>query len=132
MTARDEKFIDSNYLNTDILDCRIKKLSLNFAEVRNYLSYEAYALSDIPATSIKFWNKDIADFTMDKPMNLNTLSAEELCASKYGRGISMDTIGQGLNPQKDRRQVSRWIRKYLRMHFQELKKRDLCVTRVGV
>ena len=42
--APNEKFIDSNYLNTDILDCRIKKISLHFAQVKNYLTWQSYTL----------------------------------------------------------------------------------------
>ena len=38
--APSHKFVDSNYMNTDILDCWIKKTHVKIAEVRNYLSYQ--------------------------------------------------------------------------------------------
>lgn len=122
--APNEKFIDSNYLNTDILDCRIKKISLHFAQVKNYLSWQSYTLSDIPDTNIKFWSKDIAPFSLEKAVKLDKLSVEESCAYLYGKGKSYEVIGQGLNPPKHRTQVKRMVQRYLSLHFHELKKRD--------
>lgn len=122
--APNEKFIDSNYLNTDILDCRIKKISLRFAEVKNYLTYEAYTLMDIPRTSIKFWSKDIAPFSLEKAINLDKLSIEERCAYEYGQKNSYEVIGQGFEPPKHATIIKRMVQRYLSLHFHELKKHN--------
>lgn len=130
--APSEAFIDSNYLNTDILDCKIKKVGLYFAEVKNFLTREVYTLTDIERTSIKFWSKDVATFTLEKPMNVAKFSVEEECAYNYGHGVSMDVIGEGLQPKKHRQQVARMIQKYLVLHFKELKTCNKSSTRVEV
>ena len=65
--APSENFIDSKFLNTDVLDVKIKKLSKKNAKIDNYLSKQSYFLNDIPKTSIEYDSKDIAAFT-EKPL----------------------------------------------------------------
>lgn len=120
--APSEKFIDSKYLGSEILDCRIKKIRLKSAEVRNYLSYRAYVINKIPKTGIRFWSKDIAEFTTETKLDINKLSIYERAAYQWSKGVPMDDIGVEMEPKKHRVQVSRMIRKYLSMHFQELSK----------
>lgn len=120
--APSERFIDSKFLGSEILDCRIKKLNRKTAEVRNYLSFRAYLITQIPRTTVKFWSKDIADFTMESERDLTQLADYERVAYLYGHGLSMDQIGQELEPKKHRYAVSRMLRKYLSIHFSELSK----------
>lgn len=130
--APSEKFIDTNYLNTDILDCKIKKIGLHFAEVKNFLSYEGYALSDIERTSIRFWSKDIALFTLEKPINTGNFSLEERCAYEYGQKKSYTAIGQGFEPPKHPEMIKRMVQRYLSLHFHEIKSLHASPTVVEV
>jgi len=118
--APSERFIDTKYLGSEILDCRIKKIHLKSAEVRNYLTFRAYMIRNIPRTTIRFWSKDIAEFSMETKLDLKKLSAYESAAYQWGKGINMDDIGADMQPPKHRVQVSRMIRKYLSMHFEKL------------
>lgn len=119
--APSEKFVDSNFLNTDILDCKIRKIALTFAEVKNFLSFQAYTLKDIERTTIRFWSKDIASFTLKKPFDVASFSPEEKCALAYSRGESMGAIGGSFEPRMHRQEVARKIQKYLSLHFSPLK-----------
>lgn len=119
--APSETFIDSNFLNTDILDCKIKKIGLEFAEVKNFLTRQVYTLGDIERTNIRFWSKDVATFTLKKPFDVKSFSPEERCALAYSKGMSMDTIGKSFETPMHRQQVARSIRKYLSLHFSPLK-----------
>jgi len=65
--APSEDFIDSKFLNTDILDCKIKKITQATAKIDNYLLKESYFINDVPPTSIIYDSKDIAPFT-EKPL----------------------------------------------------------------
>jgi hypothetical protein len=115
-------FIDSKYLGSEILDCRIKKIMKNnrhYAEVRNYLSYRVYVVKNVPRTSIKFWSKDIATFSLEDSVDIKKLSKYAKVAYLYGKGMTMNQIGEELRPKRHRMEVSRMIRKYLRIHFQE-------------
>jgi len=126
--APSETFIDSNFLNTDILDCKIKKLSKTFAEVKNFMTHQVYTLGDIERTTIRFWSKDIASFTLKKPFDTSTFSPEEKCALAYSKGTAMGAIGNSFEPRMHRQQVARNIQKYLSLHFKPLKTCHLSPT----
>lgn len=126
--APSESFIDSNFLNTDILDCKIKKIGLEFAEVKNFSSREVYTLSDIERTTIRFWSKDIASFTLKKPFDTKSFSVEERCAEAYSRGVSMGEIGALFEPRLHRQTVARHVQKYLSLHFSPIKARHVSHT----
>lgn len=71
--APSTKNIDSTFMNTDILDAHIKKLTKTVAHVRDYLQNESYFIEGIPRTSINFNSKHIAEFKMEKQIELSKL-----------------------------------------------------------
>lgn len=71
--APSSKFVDSSFLNTDILDARIRKISLKRAIIHDYLKNEHYFLNDLPKTSVIHNSKDIATFSMKKEVSLSEL-----------------------------------------------------------
>lgn len=131
--APSEKFIDSNYLNTDILDCKWRKLgredfNLELCSVKNYVTYESYTLNDVERTGIQFDSKDVATFTLEAPVDMSKFSKIERCAFEYGRRKSMDAIGQGFDPPLHRQMVARNVQRYLMLHFKELSSRHKSLT----
>jgi len=75
--APSQKRIDSGFLNTDILDAKISKLSLTIAKVVDYFNNDCYFLTDLPKTSIQHSSKDLAEFSMNKKVDINKM--EECC-----------------------------------------------------
>lgn len=75
--APSSKFVDSLFLNTDILDLRIRKVSRQVAKIFDYNISESYKIFDIPRSSIWHKSKDIAPFRMDKPKEKQILEAKE-------------------------------------------------------
>lgn len=71
--APSEKRIDSGFTNTDILDAKITKLTLKTAKVLDYFNNICYFLNDLPKTSIIHSSKDLADFNMEKQIDLKKL-----------------------------------------------------------
>ena len=63
--APSSSFVDSQFLNTDILDARIRKLSRVTAKVIDYTNHAIYTIHGIPKTSIRHNSKDIALFKME-------------------------------------------------------------------
>lgn len=112
--APSESFIDNNFLNTDICDAKIRKLSKKKAKVFDYLHRDSYFLEDIPPTSILFNSKDIAVFKLKKPVNYNEM--QECCrvAKMYEEGVSATDIGKTFTPMRQRTQVMRLLRKHLK------------------
>lgn len=62
-----DELINKHFLNVDLLDCHIKKLSWKTASVKNFVTYQSYILQDIPCTNIKYDSKDIAVFEKSNP-----------------------------------------------------------------
>jgi hypothetical protein len=58
-------FIDSQFLNTDILDAKIRKLNKTTAQIIDYHNHTKYILRHIPETTIKHDSKHIAEFKME-------------------------------------------------------------------
>lgn len=75
--APSQKRIDSGFLNTDILDAKIKKISLTNAKVTDYYSGECYFLNNLPRTSIIHNSKDFAEFFLEKRIDVKAL--EDCC-----------------------------------------------------
>lgn len=71
--APSEDFIDNKFLNTDVLDAKIKKITQATAKIDNFLLNESYFLNDVPTTSIKYDSKDIATFTEKPELKLEDL-----------------------------------------------------------
>lgn len=84
--APSESFIDNNYLNTDILDAKIRKVTQTSALVFDYLQRDSYFLNYVPETSIKYNRYDIADFFLKKQIDLTSL--KRCCEVAYHYGIS--------------------------------------------
>jgi len=110
--APSEKFIDSNFLNTDILDAHIRKLSLTVAKVHDSNINESYFLNDLPKSSIIHKSKDIADFTMEKKQALTELPLCCQLAHLYVSTPNMKDIGKayGLEAQEVKREIIKHIR----------------------
>jgi len=77
--APSEEFINRLFLNTDILDYRMKKMSRKIAKVNNYVTRETYTITHIPDTSIPFITKDIAMFELNDPAKKGNLEELPLC-----------------------------------------------------
>ena len=112
--APSETFIDNNFLNTDILDAKIRKLGKKTAKVYDYLARECYFLFDIFRTSVKFDSKDIAEFKMHKRPNPDEI--RECCrvALMYAEGMSTDKIAKTYDPPKPRNYITRLLKKHLK------------------
>jgi hypothetical protein len=110
--APSETFIDNNFLNTDILDAKIRKLSKTTAKVFDYLNQATYFLYDIPRTSIRFNSKDIAVFSHERQVILSELPLCCQIAYEYASGSSFCKIGKlhDLHPEE----VKRMMRKHLK------------------
>lgn len=111
------KFVDSGFLIPgDILDAEIIKISKTTAKILDYYHGEAYFWRDIPATSIIHNGKDICEFSMEKPLDVENLP---LCckvayrASKFDcNEASMSKIGEpfGLNSEETKREIIKHLR----------------------
>jgi len=118
--APSDKFIDSNFLNTDIIDARIKKILKHKAIVKDYLHNETYFLLGIEKTSIKFNSKDIAEFSIHKKTPLDELPKCCAVARIYAQTGSYKAVSKAFNNMNNKE-----IRRYLRKH---LKHSELPIT----
>jgi hypothetical protein len=110
--APSDVFIDNNFLNTDILDARIKKISLHTAQVKDYLNRESYFLLDVPRTSIRFNSKDVAEFSLHGRVQLKDLPLCCAVAKVYAETGSYKAVSKqfdNMNPKE--------IRRHLRNHL---------------
>jgi hypothetical protein len=100
--APSQKRIDSGFLNTDILDAQIKKITLTTAKVMDNFIGECYFLNDLPRTSIKHSSKDLAEFSMEKKIDVNKL--EECCKFAHyyyiHKSIPRALTAMGLDPHQ--------------------------------
>jgi len=62
-----EALVDKVLLETELLDCWIKKKSKKVATVKNYLSKKVYMIKKIPRTTIRYNRRDIAPFMKTNP-----------------------------------------------------------------
>ncbi|MCJ7633903.1 hypothetical protein MUP77_16145 [Candidatus Bathyarchaeota archaeon] len=105
--APSTKNIDSTFMNTDILDGHVRKITKTLAYVKDYLQNDTYFLEGIPRTSINFNSKHIAEFTMDKEAILNELPLETQVAISYSRTHNYKQTGNLFNLKSE--QVRRII-----------------------
>jgi hypothetical protein len=107
--APSSKRVDSGFLNTDILDAQIKKISMTSAKVVDYTHNDSYFLTDLPRTSIKYNSKDLALFTMEKPEDEKTWSDCCKAAKYYAQTGSYILAGRFFSPTLKAEQVKRLI-----------------------
>lgn len=111
--APSETFIDNNFLNTDILDAKIRKINKKVAKVYNYLHKESSFIYDIPPTSIFFNSKDIARFSMTKKADLTKMGDCCRVAHLYEKDMSFKEIGETFAPPKHKQECKRLLQKHL-------------------
>ncbi len=108
--APSTKNIDSTFMNTDILDAHIKKITKRVAKVKDYLQNDTYFLEDIPKTTINFNSKHIAEFKMERTLILSELP---LCCQVAASYSSTGNMGQVATAFKlEKMQIQRLIRKH--------------------
>jgi len=77
--APSAEFINRLFLNTDILDWRMEKMSRKIAKISNYVTEETYTLTELPGTKVPFITKDIAMFELKDPTKKGNLRELPLC-----------------------------------------------------
>ena len=123
--APSEEFINRLFLNTDILDCRMKKLSRKIAMVNNYVTKQTYILDSIPSTSVPFITKDIAIFELKDPTKKGNLQELPQCCRAsllYLRHRSLRKVGKLMDLSHEE------IRKLIKKHLGHL---DIKVSTVN-
>lgn len=113
--APSDDFINRLFLNTDILDYRMKKLSRKIAQVNNYVTRETYTITDIPNTNIPFITKDIAMFELKDPTKKGNLEELPQCCRAswlYLEHRSLRKVGNIMNLSHEE------IRKLIKKHIQ--------------
>jgi hypothetical protein len=107
--APSEKRVDSGFLNTDILDAQIKKISLTSAKVVDNTHNLCYFFTNLPRTSIKYNSKDLALFSMEKEEDENTMQDCCKAAKYYAQTGSLSNTGKFFSPPLISTQVKRLI-----------------------
>ncbi len=113
--APSAKFVDSGFMDSDILDARISKISLHNAKVTDFYNNDHYFLNDLPKTSISYNCKDDAIFSMKKEV---PMFEQPLCcqlARLYMNHPNMKDIGRQYNLEAE--EVKREIIKHLKHTF---------------
>lgn len=111
--APSPKFVDSNFLNTDLLDAHIRKIGKTVAKVNDRLHGTSYFINDLPRTSINHNGKDIAKFDMIKEIEDKDLKDCCKAAKYYYQTKSLTNTGKFFTPQKNEEQVRRLIFEHL-------------------
>jgi hypothetical protein len=117
--APNASFVDSNFLNTDILDAHIVKINRVTAKVTDYYNGIVYFLFDIPQTKISHNGKDIAPFSMEKEI---ATADELLCcqiARLYRKDQCYERIGKNFNitATEVRRELVKHLEHTSSLHF---------------
>jgi hypothetical protein len=99
--APSTKNIDSTFMNTDILDAHIRKVTKTLAYVKDYLQNDTYYLEGIPRTSINFNSKHIAEFLMEKETITTDMPLCCQVAAIYGKKVSTSQIAKAFNLHKE-------------------------------
>lgn len=114
--APSPQFVNRLFLNTDILDCYMRKLSRKKVKVFNYVTHKyGYIIYNIPNTTLPFLTKDIAMFDLKNPKrkgNLKELPLTEKAALLYAKHRSLRKVGKLLDLSHEE------IRKLLNKHVQ--------------
>lgn len=114
--APSERFIDSKFLDTDILDVRIKKITQKRAKIDNNLLNDSYFFNDVPPTSLKYDSKDIATFTLKKVIPLDKLPLCCRVSQVYALEGSYQRVLDEIPELKDPKQVQRNIIQCIKKH----------------
>jgi len=117
LIAPSSKLVDSNFMNTDLLDARIRKLgnkkrTKKIAKVIDIYNGNVYFLYDLPKTSIKHNSKTDAIFTMEKKVDLKTLPWCCQVSRLYAKTGSYKIVANNLNIHPE--QVKREVLKHLK------------------
>jgi len=115
--APNSKYVDTNFLNTDVLDARIRKLgnkrkSRKIAQVIDIYNNNNYSILDLPKTSIPHNSKTDAIFTMEKIIDLETLPFCCQVAKLYADTGSYSIVAKRLDLHSE--QVKREVIKHLK------------------
>lgn len=97
--APNADLVNKLFFNTDILDCKMEKLSRKICYVDNRATRSRpYKISSIPRTSIKFITKDIASFEEKDPNRgkekLDAMPPEERAILLYAKHHNMRDTGK--------------------------------------
>jgi len=111
--APSEKFIDSTFLNTDILDARIYKESRSVTRIKLVKENDPYLAYHTPSTSIGYNSKDTAIFLRKANRPLETLDLCCKVAKLYMETRSYDAVIKTFQ-FKSRKQVGELLRKHIR------------------
>jgi len=112
--APSAEFINRLFLNTDILDWRMEKVSRKIAKIRNYVTERTYTLTNIPGTSVPFITKDIAMFELKDPTKKGNLQELPQCCRAswlYLEHRSLRKVGRIMNLSHEE------IRKLIKKHI---------------
>ena len=90
--APSEDFIDSLFMNTDILDARLYKESRSVTRVSLVRSKQSFRVLHTPSTSIRYNSLDTATFTVHAPVVLSDLRPCCAIAQRYAQGASYAQI----------------------------------------
>lgn len=106
-----QKFIDSGYLDRDVIDFIIKKKTRTWASGWLYNATNNINLFDIPPTSINFNSKDIASLSLER----TKVESDLLCcqiAKLYSDGATFNQLAKNYNLKPE--QVKRLLRQHLK------------------
>ena len=110
--APSEEYVNRHFMDSEILDCYIKKLAKPSCVITNRVTGACYRLNGIPRTSINFVTKDIAIFGEKDPNptkgELEAIPFTQKVLLLYGKyhttravgkilGVSHQTIANILN-----------------------------------
>jgi len=93
--------VNKLFFNTDILDCRMEKLSRKICYVDNIATRSRpYKIRNVPRTNIKFITKDIAAFEEKDPNRgkekLDVMPSEEKALILYAKYHNMRDTGKAM------------------------------------
>lgn len=110
--APSEQFIDSLFLNTDILDARLYKQSRSVTRISLTRSKTSFNAFHTPATSIRYNSKDTASFRLHAPVSISSIRPCCSIAKRYAETGSYATIEKetGLNPKRIRELIRRHLK----------------------
>lgn len=112
--APNADFINRLFLNTDILDCLMVKLSRKIVKVSNRITQDTYIIDDIPRTRVPFITKDIAMFELHDPTKKGNLEELPQCCRAswlYLEHRSLRKVGNIMNLSHEE------IRKLIKKHI---------------
>jgi len=95
--APSDTLVNKLFMNTDILDAHMVKMSKKIVQLKNYVTFKMSYLTEIPRTTIPFKTKYIAQFELKDPAKrrqLETLPYKERVALLYLKHRSLRKVGR--------------------------------------